>query len=213
MSRIQLPLNPYDGQRHPEVGYIEDKFYKWDDTEKVWNVYYAVSSGGEGTTVHNELTGRDADDAHPISAIAGLSGALDGKQPAGSYAAAVHGHVIGDVTGLQGALDGKQPNRISFRTKIATATANVVADIMDKWTDVDFATTVTITIPENTVDVGSVSTFRQIGAGVMAFAVSNGTTQAITATNKSSESAKIVQLVRLPDIASVEQYEVIGGVA
>lgn len=60
-----------------------------------------------------------------ISEIAGLQAALDGKQPsgsysltshshsgvyqpAGSYAAAVHGHAISDVTGLQTALDGKQ---------------------------------------------------------------------------------------------------------
>lgn len=38
-----------------------------------------------------------------------LQAALNGKQAAGSYAAAVHTHVVGDVTGLQAALDGKQP--------------------------------------------------------------------------------------------------------
>lgn len=36
-----------------------------------------------------------------------LQSALNGKQAAGSYAAATHTHVIGDVTGLQTALDGK----------------------------------------------------------------------------------------------------------
>ena len=34
---------------------------------------------GGGTTVHNELTGRDASNAHPISAITGLQTALDDK--------------------------------------------------------------------------------------------------------------------------------------
>jgi hypothetical protein len=39
--------------------------------------------------------------------VTGLQTALDGKQAAGSYAAAVHTHGISDVTGLQAALDGK----------------------------------------------------------------------------------------------------------
>lgn len=46
--------------------------------------------------------------SHVIADVTGLQTALDGKQAAGSYAAAVHTHVIGDVTGLQSALDGKQ---------------------------------------------------------------------------------------------------------
>lgn len=45
---------------------------------------------------------------HVISDVTGLQSALDGKQAAGSYAAAVHSHSISDVTGLQTALDGKQ---------------------------------------------------------------------------------------------------------
>ena len=32
-----------------------------------------TSGGGVGTTVHNDLTGRSAPDAHPISAITGLA--------------------------------------------------------------------------------------------------------------------------------------------
>lgn len=46
---------------------------------------------------------------HSIADVTGLQTALDGKQAAGSYAAASHTHVIADVTGLQAALDGKQP--------------------------------------------------------------------------------------------------------
>lgn len=36
-----------------------------------------TGTGGGGTSVHNQLTGRSADDAHPISAITGLQEALD----------------------------------------------------------------------------------------------------------------------------------------
>ena len=42
-----------------------------------------------------------------IAEVDGLQAALDGKQPAGSYAAASHGHAIAAITGLQVALDGK----------------------------------------------------------------------------------------------------------
>lgn len=45
--------------------------------------------------------------SHVIADVAGLQAALDGKQPAGSYAAAAHTHTIANVTGLQTALDGK----------------------------------------------------------------------------------------------------------
>lgn len=44
-----------------------------------------------------------------ISQVTGLQTSLDGKQAAGSYAAASHTHTIANVTGLQTALDGKQP--------------------------------------------------------------------------------------------------------
>lgn len=49
-----------------------------------------------------------ASHTHAISDVTGLQTALDGKQPAGSYAASTHTHAIADVTGLQTALDGKQ---------------------------------------------------------------------------------------------------------
>lgn len=40
----------------------------------------APGGGGGGVTVHNDLTGRDASSAHPMSAIEGLEAALAGKQ-------------------------------------------------------------------------------------------------------------------------------------
>lgn len=47
---------------------------------------------------------------HVIGDVTGLQAALDGKQAAGSYAAASHVHTIANVTGLQAALDAKQPS-------------------------------------------------------------------------------------------------------
>lgn len=43
----------------------------------------AAIGGGEND--HSKLTNRDAQDQHPIGAIAGLAEALDGKQPKGDY--------------------------------------------------------------------------------------------------------------------------------
>lgn len=67
-----------------------------------------TSGEGGGTSVHNELTGRNVPDAHPISAVTGLQDALNGKQEAGSYSVTGHSHVISDVSDLQAALSGKQ---------------------------------------------------------------------------------------------------------
>lgn len=50
------------------------------------------------SSVHNDLTDRDAANAHPMSAITGLSDALGGK------AEESHEHGMGDVTGLSAAL-------------------------------------------------------------------------------------------------------------
>lgn len=54
-----------------------------------------------------------------ISDVNGLQGELDSKQPAGSYANAIHTHVIADVTGLQGALD----------TKAASNHTHIIGDV------------------------------------------------------------------------------------
>lgn len=59
--------------------------------------------GGGGVTVHNDLTGKDAVDQHPIASITGLTSALSGK------ANTSHTHVTSDVTGLDSALAGKSP--------------------------------------------------------------------------------------------------------
>ena len=48
------------------------------DGTVVWTLR-RIGSGSGGTTVHNQLTGRDATGAHPIAAITGLQTAIDAK--------------------------------------------------------------------------------------------------------------------------------------
>jgi hypothetical protein len=53
------------------------------------------------------VAGRTGSVTLAIADVASLQAALDGKQAAGSYAAASHTHAIANVTGLQTALDAK----------------------------------------------------------------------------------------------------------
>ena len=48
-------------------------------------ISYGTGDSGGGVTDHEELTGRDKADQHPMSAITGLEDALAGKQPTGTY--------------------------------------------------------------------------------------------------------------------------------
>lgn len=66
--------------------------------------------GGGGVSSWNDLTDKPATftpatHTHAITSVTGLQAALEGKQPAGSYAAASHTHAIANVTGLQAALN------------------------------------------------------------------------------------------------------------
>ena len=73
-----------------------------------------TGGGSGGATTWTAITGKPSAfppeaHVHLIGDVTGLQAALDGKQAAGSYAAASHTHTIANVTGLQTALDGKQP--------------------------------------------------------------------------------------------------------
>lgn len=52
-----------------------------DTTARNLAVTALKNSGGSGVTVHNRMTGRDAANAHPISAITGLSEYMEGILP------------------------------------------------------------------------------------------------------------------------------------
>jgi hypothetical protein len=67
-----------------------------------------------------------------LTATAGtLQTAIDGKQPAGAYAAAGHGHTVSQVDGLQAALDGKQPAGAYASAAAAAALGDRVTAVED----------------------------------------------------------------------------------
>lgn len=63
--------------------------------------------GGGGVTIHNELTGRDANGAHPISAVTNLQATLDAKAPLAHVGATgtAHGNATIAVAGFMSAAD------------------------------------------------------------------------------------------------------------
>ncbi len=94
------------GFSNPLSATQQDMIRAWCDAiagRVVAEVQPELGDGGGGTLIHNELTGRDAPDCHPIGAITGLLDALEAKSNTG------HGHTIGAVDGLQLALDARVP--------------------------------------------------------------------------------------------------------
>jgi hypothetical protein len=88
--------------------------------------------GESGVSTWNDIAGKPSTfppstHQHVVGDVTGLQAALDGKQAAGSYAAAVHAHGISDVTGLQTALDGKA----------ATSHGHAIADVSGLQTAID----------------------------------------------------------------------------
>ncbi len=59
-----------------------------------------------GVSAHNDLTSRDAANAHPISAVTGLQSALDEKETSGAAAAAIASHETDYNHSLLGADSG-----------------------------------------------------------------------------------------------------------
>jgi hypothetical protein len=70
--------------------------------------------GGGGSSVHNDLTGKDAADQHPVSAITGLTEVLAAK------AASSHTHSTSNVTGLDAALASKADSSHTHTTSNVT---------------------------------------------------------------------------------------------
>lgn len=111
----------------------------------VWRVKSELL-GGSGSSSWASVTGKPTTfppetHTHVIADTTGLQSALDGKQAAGSYAAATHTHAIADTNGLQSALDGKAASShthtasqvTDFSTaadaRIAAASVNALADV------------------------------------------------------------------------------------
>lgn len=99
--------------------------------------------GGGGPTAHNDLTDRDAVDAHPISSITGLTSALSGK------ASSSHTHTTSEVIGLDTALAGKASSthvhdiagvtalQAALDAKAAVSHTHVIADTTGLQTALD----------------------------------------------------------------------------
>ena len=68
-------------QRMGDIDHLKTE----DKSSLVAAINEVQETGGGGTADHSKLKNRDAADQHPMSAITGLSDALDGKQPTGNY--------------------------------------------------------------------------------------------------------------------------------
>jgi hypothetical protein len=124
---------------------------KIGDGATAWS---SLPYSGGGGVAWNEVTGKPetftpSAHSHTISAVTGLQSALDGKQAAGSYAAAIHAHAIGDVTGLQTALDAKAtPADVTAAVAAVVDAAPASLDTLNELAaalgdDANFASTVT----------------------------------------------------------------------
>lgn len=83
------------------------------------NPVISSTGGGGGGAVWGSITGT-------LSSQTDLQTVLNGKQAAGSYAAAVHTHPISDVTNLQTSLDGKAA---SSHTHPQSDVTNLTSDL------------------------------------------------------------------------------------
>ena len=148
--------------------------------------------------------------AQLISSVTGLQAALDGKQIAGSYAAAVHGHIIADVTGLQAALDGKQiaGSYQPLATVLTNTTASFTTAQETKLAGIaSGAQTGTVTSVGGT---GTVSGMTLTGTVSASGNLTLGGTLAVTAANFASQTAATF-LAAPTGVAGVPTFRIIAA--
>lgn len=94
----------------PTIG-SNGNWYTWDFESKQYIDTGVGASGGSGTTDHTQLTNRDAENQHPMSAITGLVGALGGKMnsndPVGTGSFSM-GRKGGTVIGIDSHAEGNR---------------------------------------------------------------------------------------------------------
>lgn len=129
--------------------------------------------------------------AQLISTVTGLQAALDGKQVAGSYAAASHSHIIADVTGLQGALDGKQDagSYQPFATVLTNTTAAFTTAQETKLAGIATGATANTGTVTSVGGTGTVSGLTLSGTVTVSGNLTLGGTLAVTAANFASQTA------------------------
>lgn len=129
--------------------------------------------------------------AQLISTVTGLQAALDGKQVAGSYAAASHSHIIADVTGLQGALDGKQVagSYQPLATVLTNTTAAFTTAQETKLAGIATGATANTGTVTSVGGTGTVSGLTLSGTVTVSGNLTLGGTLAVTAANFASQTA------------------------
>ncbi len=159
-----IPDAPKDGKTYGR------KDGNWDEVE------------GGGVTVHNDLTDRDADDAHPISAITGLQDELNDKLESGDLPTVPA--VINDLTdvtltdrtegrylGFDSGGDVVDAAAPTIPTVITvgrldidhTDTAFAVGDLNTYMEADDTGGEVTLNIPDSFGEVGDAMVVRKVG--------------------------------------------------
>lgn len=93
-------LPQYGGTSSPAVGSIVKVFVPNGNMSMAFFFHITQGGGGE-TTDHGDLTGRDAENQHPMSAITGLVSALGGKQSTISDLATIRSGAALGATALQ----------------------------------------------------------------------------------------------------------------
>ena len=109
-TATQAALNGKAATGHTHSGFVSSTDPRLSDARPASDVsaWAKVATKPSYTKTEVGLGNVDntSDANKPISTA--TQSALDGKQVAGSYAAATHTHTVADVSGLQAALDGKQ---------------------------------------------------------------------------------------------------------
>jgi hypothetical protein len=123
------PANPQPGQMYYDTtdGYP----YYYDDIDNTWTALVLDADDFiTDTQLNAAVIQLEAEISENSNAIEAVEIAVDGKQPAGNYAPAVHTHTIGSVTGLQDVLNGLQPAG-SYAPAVHTHTIGNVTGLQD----------------------------------------------------------------------------------
>lgn len=150
-----------------------------------------VCAAAGGTSVHNELTGRDAIEAHPGSAI-GLTGVdWDNVQ---QFANAVQDSEVLD-------------DALQFFSPEQTTDFTITSDMLMTEVTMNSATDLNVTLGSE-IPIGKGVMIRRIGAGKPVFVA--GVDQNIE-TYEIADDSNLVIIERIEDVASVQQYRIIQG--
>ena len=109
-NATQAALNGKADTGHTHVGFVSSTDPRLSDARPASDVSAWAKAATKPSYTKTDVglgnVDNTSDANKPVSTA--MQTALNGKQVAGSYAAATHTHTVANVTGLQAALDGKQ---------------------------------------------------------------------------------------------------------